>query len=259
MSMSRRSDYLFTELSHHTDNWVPVIQRYLDFLVQGDGRKAHCPFTKTMLEKRQFFYDTSDLLLDEEEFVRAITEMREFHARQPDRYLVVGVAYQNEENFFEAIAADGEVWRQNMRLELIAAGLTIAWTHPRNPIGTHTDRDKPADPLWVSDVPLLMLRNLDKGDEPFMLSADSKKAFVQGMRYDETIPISIRPAATSPQLVPHYKLNALANLMSHVRLSSVRSVSADLTGSLRTVLKSGKTCAYAWSPELAAPKAVRNA
>lgn len=257
--MDRRSDYVFTELSYHTDDCVPVIQQYLDFLVRGDGRKAHCPFTGTMLEKRQFFYDTSDLLLDEEEFVRTIAELRDFHARRPDRYLVVGVAYQNRENFLEAVAAEGEVWRQKMRLELISAGLTIAWTHPRNPIGTHTDRDKPAEPLWVSDIPLLMLRNLDKGDEPFMLSADSKTAFVLGMRYHETIPIAIHPAAISPQLEPHYKLNALANLMDHVRLSTVRSVSADLAGDLMVVLKSGKNCAHAWSPELAASEVARNA
>lgn len=257
--MNRRSDYVFTELSHHTDDCVPVIQQYLDFLVRGDGRKAHCPFTETMLERRQFYYDTSDLLLHEEEFFRTIAELREFHARHSDRYLVVGVAYLNEENFLKAVAAKGEVWRQNMRLELIAAGLTIAWTHPKNPIGTHTDRDKPAEPLWVSDIPLLMLRNLDKGDEPFMLSADSKTAFVLGMRYHETIPIAIRPAPMSPQLEPHYKLNALANLMNHVRLSSVRSVSADLAGTLMTVLKSGKTCALAWSPELAISEVAHNA
>ncbi|HCQ8895536.1 TPA: hypothetical protein OMI21_004495, partial [Escherichia coli] len=165
---------------------------------------------------------------------------------QPDRYLVVGVAYRNEENFLEATAAAGEVWRQKMRLELIAAGLTIAWTHPKNPIGTHTDRDKPVEPLWVSDIPLLMLRNLDKGDEPFMLSADSKRAFVLGMKYHESIPIALRPAAISPQLELHYRLNALANLMNHVRLSSVRSVSADLAGGLTGLLKSGKTFAHAW-------------
>ncbi|WP_197512510.1 1-aminocyclopropane-1-carboxylate synthase [Mycobacterium sp. 852002-10029_SCH5224772] len=249
--MNRRSDYVFTELRHHRDACVPVIQRYLDFLVQGDGRKAHCPFTETMLEKRQFYYDTSDLLLNEEEFFRTIAELREFHAKHSDRYLVVGVAYQNEENFLEEVATQGEVWRQKLRLELIAAGLTIAWTHPKNPIGTHTDRDKPAEPLWVSDIPLLMLRNLDKGDEPFMLSPDSKRAFARGMRYHETIPIAIHPAAVSPQLEPHYKLDVLANLMNHVRLSSVRSVSADLAGNLMTVLKNGKTCAHAWSPELA--------
>ncbi|OBB91078.1 hypothetical protein A5782_15465 [Mycobacterium sp. 852002-40037_SCH5390672] len=96
-----------------------------------------------------------------------------------------------------------------------------------------------------------MLRNLDKGDEPFMLSADSKRAFVLGMRYHETIPIDIRPAAISPQVEPHYKLIALANLMNHVRLSSVRSVSADLGGKLMTVLKNGKTCVHPWMPELA--------
>jgi hypothetical protein len=248
--MKRRSDYVFTELSHHTDDCVGVVQQYLDFLVQGDGRKAHCPFTKTMLEKRQFFYDISDLLLQKEEFFRAIAEMREFHARHSDRYLVVGVAYQNEENFIEAVAKQGEVWRQELRLELISAGLTIAWTHPKNPIGTHTDRDKPLEPLWVSDIPLLMLRNLDKGDEPFMLSTDSKRAFVLGMRYHETIPIEIHPDTTSPQLEPHYKLSALANLMNDVRLSTVRSVTADLTGNLMTVLKSGKTCEHAWNPEL---------
>lgn len=247
--MKRRSNYVFTELNHHTDDCVAVIQQYLDFLVHGDGRKAHCPFTKTMLEKRKFYYDTSDFLLDKEEFFRAIAEMREFHSAQPDRYLVVGVAYQNEENFSEATAARGEVWRQKLRLELIASGLTTAWTHPKNPLGTHTDREKPNEPLWVSDIPLLMLRNLDKGDEPFMLSADSKKAFVLGMRYHETIPVAIRPAAISPQLEPHYTLSALTNVMNHARLSSVRSVAADLAGNLLTVLKNGKMCAYAWSPE----------
>lgn len=255
----KRSDYVFTELSHHTDDCVMVIQQYLDFLVQGDGRKAHCPFTRTMLEKRLFYYDTSDLLLNQEEFFRTIAELREFHARQSELYLVVGVAYRNEENFAEATAAEGELWRQKMRLELIAAGLTIAWTHPKNPIGTHTDRDKLAEPLWVSDIPLLMLRNLDKGDEPFMLSADSKKAFVLGMRYHQTIPIAIRPAVINPQLEPDYKLNALANLMNHFRLSSVRSVSADLAGNLMVVLKSGKTCTHAWSPELAVKEVAQNA
>lgn len=257
--MNRRSDYVFTELSHHTDDCVAVIQRYLDFLVQGDGRKAHCPFTSAMLEKRQFYYDTSDLLLDAEEFRRTIAELREFHQRHSDRYLVVGVAYQNPETFLEAVAAEGEVWRQQMRLELIAAGLTIAWTHPKNPIGTHTDRDKPAEPLWVSDIPLLMLRNLDKGDEPFMLSADSKSAFVLGMRYHETIPVAVGPAPISPQLEPHYKLNALANLMNHVRLSSVRSVSADLAGELMAVLKNGRICVHAWSPDLAISEVAHNA
>jgi hypothetical protein len=256
--MSRRSDYVFTELSHHNDDWVPVIQQYLDFLVEGDGHKAHCPFTDTMLKKRQFYYDISDLLLDEEEFSRTIAELREFHTRHSDRYLVVGVAYQHRDNFLEAIATKGEVWRQGLRLELIAAGRTIAWTHPKNPIGTHTDRDKPADPLWVSDVPLLMLRNLDKGDEPFMVNADSKKAFVLGMRYHETIPVAVRPAM-GPQLESHYKVDALAQLMNHVRLSSVRSVSADLDGELTTVLKSGKTCAHKWKPELAASEAAQHA
>lgn len=256
--MDRRSDYVFTELSHHTDAWVPVIQRYLDFLVEGDGRKAHCPFTETMLTKRQFYYDTSDLLLDEDEFFRAIAELRKFHARHSDRYLVVGVAYQNPQNFSEPVAADGEVWRQKLRLELIAAGRTIAWTHPKNPIGTHTDRDKPADPLWVSEIPLLMLRNLDKGDEPFMVNVESKRAFVLGMRYHETIPIAVRPA-TDSQLEPRYKLNALTHLMDHVRLSSVRSVSADLGGQLMTVLKSGKTCAHAWKPELTVSEVAQHA
>jgi hypothetical protein len=84
-----------------------------------------------------------------------------------------------------------------------------------------------------------------------MLSADSKRAFVLGMRYHETIPIEMRPAAISPSLEPLYKLDALVNLMEHVRLSSVRSVSADLGGNLMAVLKNGKTCVHAWSPKLA--------
>ena len=249
--MNKAFDYAFTELSHHTDGCVPIIQDYLDFLIQGDGKKAHCPFTRRMLDQRQFYYVTSDLLLDREEFFRAIAAMREFHASQPDHLLVVGVAYLHEKNFLEKVAVDGEAWRQEIRPELISSGVTTAWTHPRNPIGTHTDRDKPADPLWVSDIPLLMLRNLDKGDEPFMLSDEFKRAFVLGMRYQETIEIETHPAI-SPSLEPLYNLAALVNLMDHVRLSSVRSVSADLAGDLVAVMKNGKTSVHAWSPERAA-------
>src|ERR1700754_1921892 len=245
-------DYAFTELSHHTDDCVPIIQNYLDFLVHGDGKKAHCPFTRRMLDQRQFYYVTSDLLLNREEFFRAIAAMREFHASQPDHLLVVGVAYLNQRNFLEQVAVDGETWRQEIRPELISSGVTTAWTHPRNPIGTHTDREKPADPLWVSDIPLLMLRNLDKGDEPFMLSEDSKRAFVLGMRYHESIEIEMHPGAISPTLERLYKVDALVNLMDHVRLSTVRSVSADLAGDLVAVMKNGKTFVHAWSPERAA-------
>lgn len=245
--MHEKFDYAFTELSQHTDDCVPMIQKYLDFLVQGDGKKAHCPFTSRMLRQRQFYYVTSDLLLDRAEFSRAIAAMREFHRSQPDHLLVVGVAYLNEKNFSHKVAADGEAWRQEIRPELISSGLTTAWTHPRNPIGTHTDRDKPADPLWVSDIPLLMLRNLDKGDEPFMLSDESKRAFVQGMKYHETIEIGTHPAI-SPSLEPFYRLDTLVNLMDYVRLSTVRSVSADSAGDLMAVLKNGKTSAACSQP-----------
>jgi hypothetical protein len=241
-------DYAFTELSQHTDDCVPIIQKYLDFLIQGDGKRAHCPFTRRMLQQRQFYYVISDLLLDREEFFRAIAAMREFHRSQPDHLLVVGVAYLHENNFSKKVAADGEAWRQEIRPELISSGVTTAWTHPRNPIGTHTDRDKPADPLWVSDIPLLMLRNLDKGDEPFMLSDEAKRAFVLGMKYHETIEIETHPAI-SPSMEPLYKLDALVNLMDYLRLSSVRSVSADSAGDLMAVMKNGKTCAACVAPK----------
>ncbi|OBA62034.1 hypothetical protein A5647_08975 [Mycobacterium sp. 1100029.7] len=103
-----------------------------------------------------------------------------------------------------------------------------------------------------------MLRNLDKGDEPFMVTDDSKSAFVLGMRYHETIPMAVRPAI-GPQLEPRYKLDALAQLMNHVRLSSVSSVSADLDGQLVTVLKNGKTRAHAWEPGLAVSEVAQKA
>lgn len=250
--MNQTFDYAFTELGEHTDDYVPVIKKYLDFLVYGDGRKAHCPFTLRMQEQRQFYYVTSDLILDRAEFFRAIAAMREFHASQPDHLLVVGVAYINEKNFAKSVAGDGEAWRQEIRPELISTGVTTAWTHPQNPIGTHTDRDKPVEPLWVSDIPLLMLRNLDKGDEPFMLSDESKRAFVLGMRYHESIPVEMRPSAISPALEPNYKLDALVNLMKHVRLSVVRSVSADLSGSVTALMKNGKTSVHPWRPEFSA-------
>lgn len=139
--------YFFTELSLRNDSYQPLIKKYLDFLIQGDGRKAHCPFTKRTVSKKLYYYDVSHELLSAKEFETTLNTMKLFMNGQLDRSAVVAVVYANTENFSIETAMRVEEYRQQYRLEYISHGLTIAWTHPKNNTGTHTDKQKPDYPL----------------------------------------------------------------------------------------------------------------
>ncbi len=182
MSKTKQT-YSFTELSGHSDGHADSIQHYLEFLSRGDGKKAHCPFVKTMVAKRQFYYAVSGSMVSREEFSTAISEMEYFYHQLSDRYMVVCVVYENECNYSKEMAEKGESFKQEERLRLLTQGLTTAWTHPLNPSGTHTHREKPDYPFWITPAPMLLLRRLDKGDEPFMVTEESKHAFALGMQF----------------------------------------------------------------------------
>ena len=107
--------------------------------------------------------------------------MRDSLLSNSDRFAVACVVYGNPQNYSIETAKRVETYRQHYRLNFIESGLTIAWTHPKNELGTHTNKEKPNYPLWVSEVPMLMVRSLDKGDEPFMISDEAKKAFKIGI------------------------------------------------------------------------------
>jgi hypothetical protein len=177
--------YNFTELNQNIGSYTEYVREYLEFLINGDGKKAHCPFTKNMLLKKKFYYDVSERILLYEEFCLAINQMKDFIQEKNDRYTVAGIVYADNLNFSSEMATMVEKFRQKHRVDFINNGLTIAWTHPKNRIGTHTNKDKPDYPLWVSKVPILMVRNLDKGDEPFMLTEETKRAFANGIKISD--------------------------------------------------------------------------
>ncbi len=175
------SIYSFTELDKHSDIHVKSISSYLQFLVDGDGKRAHCPFTKSVLMKKMFYYDISKSIISYEEFCSALKQMKLFIHSMNDKLAVVGLVYSNKENYTLETAIQVEKYRQKHRLELISNGLTIAWIHPENKLGTHTNKNKPHLPLWISEVPILTVRNLHKGDKSFMVTPESKEAFALGM------------------------------------------------------------------------------
>ncbi len=220
----------FLELSQHTDQYVAPIRSYLNFLIEGDGDKAHCPFTKTIVQKRLFFYAVNDSLLTREEFFQGIEDMKNFFHNAENNYSVVGIVYRHEGNMSAETVAAVEQFRAEARLALIASGLTIAWTHPRNPLGSHTDKAKPDYPLWITEVPVLMLRKLVGGDEPFMLTQEAKKAFVLGMKYNDSI-------SCEPCHHPAEKMAILTAIMEHMRLSAVQSVKILSANTVRVIKK----------------------
>ncbi len=232
------NNYNFTELNMHTDSHIGSVRSYLDFLVRGDGEKAHCPFTKKMLDKRMFYYCVNQNLLSYEEFVLALNAMQTFLAGIKDRFAVVGVVYPHADNCTQQVSERVENFRQRHRVNLIASGRTTAWTHPCNKLGTHTDKHKTEYPLWVSEIPILMLRSLDAGDESFMLTEETKKSFVAGMNYTkiiEFLPIQIH--------VPeNHKVDMLVELMNRgTRLASLKAIEIYKGGSFGFLIHSYTT------------------
>ena len=157
------------------------ILEYLNFLIVGDGKRAHCPFVKNMMKKKKFFYRRSNELLNKKEVTRGLLEMDQLSLMDSDRYAVFCIVYEEIRNYDAGFSRMVEECRQEKRLEYIRKGTTIAWTHPENHPGTHTNKDKGDYPLWISKAPMLMLRKLDKGDEPFMISKEAQDAFSKGI------------------------------------------------------------------------------
>ncbi len=178
------SDYTFTELHEHSDKYSHNVREYLDFLIKGNMGVPHCPFTNISLRKRLFFYDVQPEPFSDRSVLDvryALEKMCDFVQTKQDRFAIAGVIYSHESYYAPKVAERVEEWRQIERLELIRLGLTTAWTHPCNRVGTHTDKEKPNYPLWVSKDPMLMVRYLHKLDEPFMITDEAKIAFVKGM------------------------------------------------------------------------------
>lgn len=228
-------NYNFTELNENIGGYTEYIREYLDFLVEGDDKKAHCPFTSKMLHKKLFYYDVSDKLLSYDEFHEAISQLSSFILDKDDRLAVAGIVYANKVNYSSEAAIQIEEFRQKIRIDLISNSLTTAWTHPQNPVGTHTDKEKPNYPLWVSKVPLLMVRYLDKGDEPFMLTEDVKTAFVKGMNYEDKVQFLHGKGTEIPI---HHRINILVELMGYTRISSIKSIQVYSGGSFGFMVNS---------------------
>ncbi len=227
--MKKENRYQFMASSQRVNQYAQAINSYLDSLVAGDGKKSYCPFVKRMQAKDLFFYDISQALLIKEEFLSALAEMEAFLTKVADPLAVVSLIYVRPENYDPGLAQEMERLRQAERTRFIRQGLTIAWTHPANPMGTHTDRAKPYASLWISDVPMLLLRRLHQGDEPFMLTMEQKKAFIVGLKYDETIPVVREDAG---MITLEEKLNIILAAMAETRLSTIASIMVTVRGDL---------------------------
>ena len=238
--MNKSNLYSFEKLSEHADSYVIPVQEYFQFLITGDGKKAHCPFTSKMVRDNEFYYAVSSVPLSYEEFVVSLNQMTDFILNSVNRFAVVGVVYAHGDNYKATIAEQVEKYRQNHRVELISKGLTTAWMHPGNKIGTHTDKDKPEDPLWVCACPLAV-RRLDPGDEPFMLTTETRRAFIQGMNYVDTINFfgNLLNDKTKEE-----KISILLQVMERERLFSVSSVTMTELNILYISKKSGAVKEY---------------
>lgn len=80
-----------------------------------------------------------------------------------------------------------------------------------------------------------MLRSLDAGDEPFMLSQEAKYAFITGMKYADTIRFH-----SDKELNVEEKKKHLVSIMDSERLSTVSSICLDSKNKIAYAVKKNK-------------------
>ncbi len=185
----------FEHLITHTQN-IPVgsyyesqednHKRIFNYLMEvkiGDGQKPYCPFVKIIEKSNGYYFKCFSL----EELDRSFHELeRGFKSISPNSTqsnqkpdpLTMIAAFPEQ----KAMGADFckllEQKRDDLRLSFLVQGLMVAHMHPFHSLGSAKEASNLVDEeLYVSSIPLLMVRRMHKEDIVFMHTKDELSAY----------------------------------------------------------------------------------
>ncbi len=156
---------------------------YLEYVMNPTGT-PHCPFIRKIVDGGKFYFAESMTVVKNRQVLeKLIEELVAEHERVADPMAIIAYVLLHPAMESPAMAVLLAGLRSQIRTSIIRRGYTIAFTHPDNQTGSHSasvyaQKYSLDEPLWVSQVPILMVRKLHKMDKPFMRTKETQEAFI---------------------------------------------------------------------------------
>lgn len=181
-----------------TDEALHRVRAYAFAVVKGNGTQPYCPIVKMIEEANAYHVTVVSDAPDAVEFsavlgmlerkYRELSPGPTFAHQELDLTTVVAAfadARCNEEPFHQALVAMHAVHR----FRFIEQGLMVAYMHPRHPLGSSSRKraDPGSDPLYLSAIPLIVVRRMIPADVRFMRTPEEYAAYAGffGTMHDE--------------------------------------------------------------------------
>lgn len=189
---------LITEARPHINDSIEItrdavlskVRSYLSETAAGDERGPSCPFVRALEKENGYFVMSVDGDLDRNDLPGVLALLEEELDRtagyEPSsRFPTVVAAFTHPEMLTEKGLEELEAFRKAQRGACLERGLTLAITHPDHPVSGNEDGSRnprfDGKPLFVAELPQLLLRNLHPKDRVFMHSEESMAQFERGM------------------------------------------------------------------------------
>lgn len=163
---------------------------YITRVKDGDGKQSYCPFVRLIEKQNGYYLKSYHKTLEEGYLTNISTELlQKFVTLSPrkttidqkvDTTTVVAVLMNRKATTEESLSLMIQV-RDKVRLSFLEQGLMIAYMHPIHELGGVGKRGStlPETPMYVAEIPLLMVRRMHKEDYVFMHTESEKEAYAK--------------------------------------------------------------------------------
>ena len=158
------------------DDYLFRTRKYLHHVLAGDGSRPYCPFVELIEENngyhiRNFPEHPSGIGFDVIVNILGarfkLLSPRETYRNQPVDITTVVAAFAHPYAMSEEFCSQIDEARNHYRQDFLDQGLMIAQMHPHHQLGG-VGKKSSDDPLYVSGIPLLMVRRMHQPDNVFM-------------------------------------------------------------------------------------------
>ncbi len=160
------------------------VGNYLEYIMNPNGT-ARCPFIRKIVTEGKFYFSESTSVINNATILEALVEELIIKLESiGDPMAICAYVMLHPAMSSPAVAKHLLQLRSHIRVAVISRGYTVAFTHPFNDTGSHSasvhaQKFSSDEPLWLSQIPLLMIRKLHKKDKPFMRTTETQNAFLQ--------------------------------------------------------------------------------
>ncbi len=254
----------FLERKPTRNETVRRIRSYLSHVLIGDGTRPFCPFVRAIEEHNGYFFHIFSRPVSESILTAAIEKLEhafkqlspnETYMRQPVDYINVIAAFSHASAMDESSCKMIETARNNARERFLEQGLMLAHMTPHHRLG---NRDaEGTEPLYVSQIPVLIVRRMHEPDHVFMKS-DREKAIYAGYFGTEGVRTAFNDfyqflslSGHRPQLASFFdSLREAHDMVSHAKLLLLIEEGSLFTSKIDVILGAVRTAGHAIVPFL---------